>query len=77
MLKTAVVLDVHSERDSDSDDSLANLFVKMHPHKQVARTVSLDCLVCGLHATSSSQLHKHMTGFHVRVDLYQCFTCDS
>ncbi len=65
------------EKGSDREDSLANLYVEAHLHKRAVRTKSLDCLVCGLSATTSSQLHKHMTEFHVGADPYECSTCDS
>lgn len=69
--------DLNVDVNIDSDDSLADLFVEMQQCKKAARTVSLECLVCGLHAVSSSQQHKHMTSFHVESDPYQCSTCDS
>ena len=58
--------------DSDSDNSLLNLYDEKEAPRHMIRMTSHICLVCELEVRTTMQLHEHMHHFHVGSDPYHC-----
>ncbi len=63
---------ISQHNDSESDNSLSNLYEVKEVPKHMIRMTSHVCLVCELEAKTAAQLHEHMHHFHVGSDLYHC-----